>query len=130
MEMIDAKLANFEDGVGTSYRGYVWATREDLFELFGNPPFACSGNQGDKVSLEWILSVTCDDGTKMIATIYDWKDSNWRYPRNKEYRWHVGGHRAEAWDVIYNYIFKKLEDRFSVANKFNALSMMATNIEG
>lgn len=127
MELSNVKLAYAEDAVGTSYRGYVWATRNDLFELFGNPPFAVAG---DKITLEWVLSVVCDDGTKLIATIYDWKDSNWNYDGDKEYRWHVGGHKAEAWDVIYNYIFKKLEDRFSATNKFNALSMMATNIEG
>jgi len=113
MELIDVKLAYAEDAIGTSYRGYVWATRSDLFELFGCPPSAVQSIRGstasDKVTLEWVLSMVCDDGTRLIATIYDWKDSNWKYDGDKEYRWHVGGHRHEAWDVIYDYILKKLE---------------------
>jgi len=67
---------------GTSLRGAIDCSFDQLVEAFGNPMYDTSGD--DKVKAEWYIEF--DDGT--TATIYDWK-SNLDPKDNTD--WHVGG---------------------------------------
>ena len=75
---------------GTSLKGYVNATYEELVEKFGEPTYT----YGDKTTVEWSLEFECDadngslgeDGNVeyVTATIYDWKTD---YTPTGEYDW-------------------------------------------
>lgn len=82
------------NSVGTSLRGYVKATREQLTETFGDPMIY---SLGDKVTMEWIIQFDSGD----IATIYDWKRYELSYPGFGEvYEWHIGGDSFEVKDLV------------------------------
>jgi len=68
---------------GTCLRGYVYATYDQLVEMFGQPR-----DDIDKSSAHW--AIRFDDGE--VASIYDWKTQV--VPENM-YRWHIGGHRDD-----------------------------------
>ena len=77
---------------GSSLRGYVTTTYNNLVELFGEPNAYC----GDKTWNSWDLCFTVydDDGIDfedVYVGIYDWKESGPDASRG-EYRWHIGGH--------------------------------------
>lgn len=78
---------------GTSLRGYVESTYDELVKIFGQPTYGPDDNGGDKVTCEWVL--TFEDGT--VATIYDWK---LYYTPTDLYSWHIGGYDMNAvWRV-------------------------------
>lgn len=82
------------DSVGTSLRGYVKATREDLTEAFGDPMIY---SLGDKVTMEWVIQFDSGD----VATIYDWKRYELGYPGFGEiYEWHIGGNSHEVQNLV------------------------------
>jgi hypothetical protein len=73
---------------GTSLRGYITATREEIEAVFGEPTFA-DNDPMDKVTTEWYIQF--DDGT--FGTIYDWKRYAMGAPRMDERtEWNIGGH--------------------------------------
>jgi hypothetical protein len=69
---------------GTSLKGYITATYEELVAVFGQPTHGPDDREGDKVTCEWQLLF--EDGT--YATIYDWKTD---YTPMGAYEWHIGG---------------------------------------
>lgn len=83
---------------GTSLKGYVDTTYQQLVDLFGKP------SPGDeyKVDAEWVL--LGEDGT--VATIYNWKNGynycgNAGVPLYSMRNWHIGGHTQAAVDMVY-----------------------------
>lgn len=88
---------------GTSLKGYVETTYDELVEKFGEPTIT----DGDKTTVEWNLVFECDadngslgeDGNTeyVTATIYDWKTSN---TPMSEYDWHIGGFSEEAIEAV------------------------------
>ena len=86
---------------GSSLRGYVTATYDNLVELFGEPNAYC----GDKTWNAWDLCFTVwdedgEDSEDVYVDIYDWKESGPHASKGDAYRWHVGGfvkgeHRAD-----------------------------------
>ena len=87
--MQHAKMA---DANGTSLKGYVATTYNNLIKAFGLPTFEIPPSKMDKVTIEWILRFA--DGT--IATIYDWKGYGYKPSPDEIYEWHVGGHHASV----------------------------------
>ena len=90
---------------GTSLKGCVKTTYDDLVDKFGEPTYT----DGDKTTAEWNLEFEVDeDGVTeyVTATIYDWKTCS--TPMD-EYEWHVGGYNM---DVLY-VIEKALEHDFT-----------------
>ena len=85
---------------GSSLRGYVTTTYDNLVELIGEPNAYC----GDKTWNAWDLCFTVHDedgldSEDVYVDIYDWKESGPHASKRGEYRWHVGGfvkgeHRA------------------------------------
>lgn len=80
---------------GTSLKGYISASYEQLFDAFGDANYY-RPNKNEKVQIEWTLRF--EDGT--IATIYDWK--KWGYiPASDEVvEWNVGGHSLRALELV------------------------------
>jgi hypothetical protein len=75
---------------GTSFKGTVYTTYDELVSKFGEPRGPSADN---KVKAEWIIEG--EDGT--VATIYDWKLDN--IPKDL-YHWHVGGSTHKALDLV------------------------------
>ena len=73
----------------TSLKGEFPITYAELVEIFGKPDIGPYADL-DKSSCEWALQF--EDGT--VATIYDYKMG--RQTPMSEYKWHIGGHTAEA----------------------------------
>ena len=88
---------------GTCLQGYITATREQLATVFGAP------NSGDdyKFFFHWNIEITENDGTKTVATIYDWK-----YDRivslDEIVEWNIGGYNHEATRLIEDALCSKL----------------------
>ena len=77
---------------GSSLRGYVTATYDNLVELFGEP----NAYAGDKTWNAWDLCFTVwdedgEDSEDVYVDIYDWKESGPHASKGDAYRWHVGG---------------------------------------
>lgn len=88
---------------GTSLRGYVIATYDQLVEALGTPRRGPNYQSADgKVTCEWALEY--EDGT--IVTVYDWKEDS--TPMHN-YAWHIGGyHDGKAIERIIDTL-EKLE---------------------
>jgi hypothetical protein len=89
------------DGVnvnGTSRRGTVKTTYDELVAVFGEPTYM----GGDKTTAEWNIEFVINeehwDGEEyVVATIYDWKMDSTPYGPHD---WHVGGNAIDAlWAV-------------------------------
>jgi hypothetical protein len=88
---------------GTSLKGYLTATYDELVAKFGKPNAGASGD--GKVKAEWILEAK---GT--IVTIYDYKE----YSKSVKYvtDWHIGGFEMDAVKLIKR-AFPKHNVRFA-----------------
>lgn len=83
---------DFNKITGTSLKGHVRTTKARLVQVFGKPQ---TDLDEDKIGNHWILTFTRSDGTKAVASIYDWKlyrDIGWE----ETYDWHIGGHTSEV----------------------------------
>ena len=86
---------------GTSLKGYVNTTYDDLVDRFGEPTYT----NGDKITAEWALEFKVldedaednDDFDYVTATIYDWKET--ATPMGK-YNWHIGGFDSRAVEAV------------------------------
>lgn len=67
---------------GTSLRGYIYTTYDNIVEHFGEPE-----HTSGKTNVEWLIEF--DDG--LVATLYDWKLNT--CPK-KDYNWHIGAHKG------------------------------------
>jgi len=82
---------------GTSLRGGIQATYDQLVAVFGQPEVFTEENSDGKIDVEWVIAF--DNGT--VATIYNWKNG-------KNYcgadglnvaditQWNVGGNRYDS----------------------------------
>ncbi len=86
---------------GTSLKGYVNLTYNQLVEVLGEPTFKEESGDG-KTQKEWVVEV---DGE--VFTIYDWKTYDVEYTMNELNRFNVGG-KTSAHDFI-----DYLEGRFN-----------------
>ena len=78
---------------GTSLKGYIETTYEQLESVFGEPMYGPNDTDGDKITCEWLI--TFQDGT--VATIYDWKVDETPFDL---YSWHIGGNNNKAKDYV------------------------------
>ena len=78
---------------GTSFKGYMNATYNQLVEALGEPTY--NEPSGDnKVQVKWVVEF---EGN--IFTIYDWKTYSREYTENELTTWNVGG-KTSAFDFI------------------------------
>ncbi len=85
------KKTNPSNANGTSYKGRLAASFNQLVQVFGQPNAGPSGD--GKVFNEWVLK-TEDD---LVATIYDWKlDFDVKETPDEVYDWHIGGHKSQV----------------------------------
>jgi hypothetical protein len=115
------RLANL-----TSLQGYVHTKYEELVDIFGPP----GEGDGYKVRAYWSLLFTGKDvsglDTKIVATIYDWKQSD-AYngegngtPLDEVTEWNIGGHGPSASDAVHGYIENWHQERLAqMANAYD-----------
>ena len=84
--------------LGSSMKGTVTATFDELVETFGCPNIVNDKTpQADKVWWEWCIDFYDDkEDESYVATIYDWKEIGPSSSRTGEYRWHVGGKSLQS----------------------------------
>ncbi len=88
---------------GTSFKGYVYATHEQLVNCFGKPT---TNGDNYKVDVEWIV-----DTQHGVATIYNYKDGKSYIGEagletHKICEWHVGSKNNESYDWIKTQLFE------------------------
>ena len=89
---------------GTSFRGYVLATYQDLVAAFDLPT---TNGDNDKIDVEWII-----DTPHGVGTIYNYKDGAAYLGADglateQICEWHVGGKTVES----YGWIKKQISDQ-------------------
>ena len=86
---------------GSSLKGYVEATYEELIKAFEEPTYKEPSGDG-KVSTEWKLEFAHQDGKYVIGTIYDWKmyDNGTACRSGEKFKWYVGGFDYEALELV------------------------------
>jgi len=86
---------------GTSLRGTIEATYEELIEAFGEPTYSDTSSDG-KVSTEWMLRFELASDMAVVATIYDWKmyDGGTACRSGEKFRWNVGGFSFRALELV------------------------------
>jgi len=87
---------------GTSLKGYVTTTKANLVKAFGEP----NEYYGDKVNLEWRF-VFETDGADVVATVYDWKNYDYRLTDDEVYEFHVGGRTHEVVPAIVSALIQR-----------------------
>ncbi len=88
------------DTTGTSFKGEILATYDELVQTFGEPK---KGGLEDKVTREWKIRFLNHE----VASIYDWKDADCL---EGIYRWHIGGfNQLVVIDVLTEYNNKMKE---------------------
>ena len=86
---------------GTSLKGYITTTYDELCRTFGAPTIFV----GDKTNAEWFIEF--EDGS--VATVYDWKLDH--IPL-EPYRWHIGGFDAFAVASVHNAVLESKVSNF------------------
>ena len=79
---------------GTSLRGYISATINELRGVFGDPCHY-KPSRYEKTQIEWDLLI---DG--VVVTIYDWKQGGYIPHLDEEVTWNVGGKTSEVLDLL------------------------------
>jgi len=103
---IDFKMVN-----GTSLRGYITATYDELVAAFGQP----SNGDNYKVQAEWAILLTDEDEKQYVATIYDWKCGDCYngpgngIPAEAITSWNVGGHTSYVLELLERVLFDTRE---------------------
>lgn len=94
--------------VGTSRRGGIKTSYEELVRIFGEPTMSTEkGDDLDKTNAEWWLEFEVRDENDpedvdfIVATIYDWK-----YPSLPKgvVDWEVGGKTWKSYEAVTDYI--------------------------
>ena len=86
---------------GTSLKGYISCTYDQLVAVFGAPDKHNNPiDESEKVNIEWRLKFP--NGT--VATIYAWK----RVPSSPDtlFEWNIGGYKLDAVDCVDYELFK------------------------
>ena len=89
--------------LGTSLRGHITTTFDELVEVFGYPNLTSDKTcQADKTWWEWCVEFYDDvEDEYTIATVYDWKERSPDDARTGEYKWHIGGKNIKSlWAVM------------------------------
>ena len=89
--------------VGSALRGKVFATYDQLVEIFGEPNI----EPGDKVWNEWSITFEIgnlaeDEWDMVDVTIYDWKEPHRHVARYGKYEWHIGGRQHLGVECVYD----------------------------
>ena len=108
------KFTNDASINGTSLKGYVIATYDELFDAFGEPDDGPNDLAADKVTCCWRLQF--EDGT--VVSIYDWKESETPLHR---YDWHIGGKNSQAVDLVHATLDKSRKFQEIVKTQFKKL---------
>ena len=84
--------------LGTSLKGHITATFDELVDTFGYPNIVNDKTpQADKVWWEWCIDFyDAEEDESCVATIYDWKEMGPSASRIGEYMWHVGGKSLQS----------------------------------
>lgn len=95
---------------GTSFKGYLLATYQDLVTIFGEP---ITHTENYKVDAEWII-----DTPHGVATIYNYKNGkaylgDEGVPVEAICEWHVGGRNIEAYSWVKNEVIARKIDSFA-----------------
>ena len=89
---------------GSSLRGHIHATYDELVEVFGEPNIL-NAEEGDKVFNEW--GVRFEDGDDDVyTTIYDWKELDAYDSHIGNYRWHIGGKEYRSVELVYEALLR------------------------
>jgi len=97
---------------GTSLKGYLTASYDDLVRAFG-PPTYDEPSGDDKVNIEWVLNI---EDTELeedyTVTIYNWKDydGGLAATTNPSYQWHIGGHKGIAPAIALEVFQEKMKE--------------------
>ena len=97
--LMDFSLTN-----GTSKRGVVLATYDELVNAFGKP----LPGDGEKTQAEWVLVFTDEDDRDSVVTIYDWRQDT---PPQEVKVWNVGGFRTDVVEMVEEAIWEARELR-------------------
>ncbi len=97
-------------GSGTSYKGEIITTFDELEKVFGEPNCEPSDKTWNEWNIEFRVQVPSDDDGMgdvddydiIDATIYDWKESGPGSSRSGLYRWHIGGRDHRAVELVYD----------------------------
>ena len=92
--------------VGSSFKGHINTTFQELIDTFGKP----NKDASDKVWNEWsIRFIEMTTGPGLIideddhyVTIYDWKETHPNQSRYGEYRWHIGSKSRQAVELVFD----------------------------
>lgn len=102
---------------GTSLQGKIFASYQELVDMFGAPHFE---GIGDKTTTEWTIDyqVSDDNGESLYGTftLYDWHFARNLNDNYEVTQWNVGGNSyqdAEAADLAKR-IFDNQEDNESL----------------
>ena len=100
---------------GSSLRGHIHATYDELVEVFGEPNIL-NAEEGDKVFNEWGIEFRVpveddgmgdvDDYDTVNATIYDWKERDAYDSHVGSYRWHIGGKEYRSVELVYEALLR------------------------
>jgi len=89
---------------GSSLRGHIHATYDELVEVFGEPNIL-NAEEGDKVFNEW--GIRFEDGDDDVyTTIYDWKELDAYDSHIGNYRWHIGGKEYRSVELVYEALLR------------------------
>jgi hypothetical protein len=111
------KQCNSEQINGTSLKGYITTTYDELCRTFGAPTIFV----GDKTNAEWFIEF--EDGS--VATVYDWKLD---HVPLEPYRWHIGGFDAFAVASVHNAVLESKVSNF-IQETTGGFIMLLTNEE-
>jgi len=89
----ESKNPNYSLTIGSSLKGHILATYNQLVEILGEPTYP-NPSGDEKVQKEWVVQFRGD-----YFTIYDWKTFDVDYTMNELESFHIGG-KVPAWDFI------------------------------
>ena len=99
------------EACGTSLKGEILATYDELVQTFGEPR---KDGPEDKITREWNVKFLNNE----VATIYDWKDDDCL---EGIYRWHIGGfNNSVVADVQHEYRSKMKEIKEKATKEYEA----------
>jgi len=97
MTTLTIKIERTTEIAGSCLQGYIWATRNELTEVFGKPG---NGDDGYKVFHNWGVRIQRnEDELAITANIYDWKYDE-VFPADEKIKWNIGGYSQSAVDAV------------------------------
>lgn len=97
MTTITIKIKPATEIAGSCLQGYIYATREELTAVFGEPG---NGDDGYKFYHNWYVKIQINsEEVPTTATIYDWKYDE-VFPAAQEIKWNIGGFSDNAVEAV------------------------------